>query len=255
MNENIPLDINNNSDIPAEINYPRMNLIQRIISVILAPGKVMQSLEQKPRILFALLLTILTPVVMIFSVLPMYKESLMSTRDAIEATYERMNIQMTAEQIDNILNKTATSAPFLLAFYAVALWFLGALVLWGIIKVFKGEGRYKQILSITGYSAVISALAVIVKIIFTQFTGIYSDISVTSLASLLPNMKGNFLYGAAKAIDVFSIWQYVVIAIGTATVSKLDKKKVYIIVACIFAVLAIYAGVTEVSSAAMINKT
>jgi len=250
MNENIPLNSESNA-VVAKNNYPNMNFVQRVLGVIFSPGKTMQSLEQKPRILFALLLTIITPIVMIFSVYPMYLESLMSTRDTIEATYEKMNIQMTAEQIDKIINSSAISAPFILSFFSVAMWFLGTLILWVIIKIFKGEGRYKQILSVTGYAAVISALATIVTIITTQLTGVFSQVSFTSIASLLPNMKGSFIYGAAKSIDVFGVWQYAVIAIGAATVSKLEKKKVYIIVACIFAVVVILAGVSEVRAAGL----
>jgi len=241
MNENIPLKTGNNVEVPANFNFPQMNLIQRIIGVIFSPGKVMQSLEQKPRILFALLLTIFTPIVMIFSVFPMYLEF---SRHTMESTYPNM----TAEQIDQAINITKYTAPLGGALGAVAMWFFGALAIWVIIKIFKGEGRYKQVLSVTGYAAVISALASISLIVTTQITGTFSVVSLTSLASLLPNMKGSFLYGAAKAIDIFSIWQYVVIAIGTATVSKLDKKKVYIIVACIFAVIVIYTGVMEVSA-------
>jgi len=170
----------------------------------------------------------------------------------LEATYAKMNIQMTAEQIDQAINISKYTAPFGGAFGAVAMWFLGALVFWVIIKIFKGQGRYKQILSITGYAAVISALGTIVTIITTQLTGTFSEVSFTSLASLLPNMKGNFIYGVAKLIEVFSIWQYAVIAIGIATVSKLDKKKAYLIVACIFVGLAIYTGVMEVRMAGII---
>lgn len=248
MSEYISLNNENNSVLLAEDNYSNMNFIQRVLGVIISPEKTMKSLEQKPRILFSLLLTLITPIVMIFSIFPMFIEY---TRKTLEATYENMNIQMTSEQIDQVLNITKYTAPFAGAIGAVAMWFLGTLVLWGIIKIFKGEGQYKQILSVTGYASVISTLAVIVSIVTTQLTGAFSDVSYTSFASLLPNMKGNFFYGASKAIDVFSIWKYIVIAIGVTTVSKLEKKKVYIIIACIFAVFMIYTGVAEVRAAGL----
>ena len=249
MDGNIPLNSENNAVAPVESSYPKMNLIQRIFGVIFSPGKVMQSLVQKPRILFALFLTILSPVVMIFSIFPMYKEY---SRSILEAQYARMNIEVTAEMIDKGLNISMYTGPIAGAIGAVALWFASALVLWVIIKIFKGEGRYKQILSVTGYAAVISALSAIVTIITTRLTGTYSLVSFTSLAALIPDMKGSFLFGAAKTIEVFSIWKYIVIAIGLATVSKLSKKKVYIIVACIFALLVIFAGITEIRTAALL---
>lgn len=235
----------------SESIYTGLNLFQRIFGIIFSPGKVMQDLEQKPRILFALILTIITPIVMIFSIFPVYQAYLLNNRAAVEATYEKMNIQMSTEQIDKILMNSAYATPFTLAVISAAMWFLGALVLWGAVKILKGKGTYKQILSVTGYATVVSALGALVTIITTLLTGTYSEISYTSLASLIPDMKGSFIYGAAKTIEVFSIWMYMVIAIGTAAVSKLEKKKVYFIVTCIFAVLVIYSAVTEVRTAAL----
>lgn len=248
MNENIPLN-SETAGAVATYDYPKMNFIQRVFGVIFSPVKTMQSLEQKPRILFALLLSILTPVVMILSVLPMYKEY---SRGLLEANYEKMNVEVTAAQIDQGLNISTYSGLIGGAVVGAAMWFLGALILWGIVKIFKGEGSYMQFLSITGYAAVITALSTLVTIITTRLTGTFSLVSFTSLGSILPDMKGNFIYGVAKSLEVFSIWKYIVIAIGVATVSKLDKKKAYIIVLCIFAALLIFAGVSEVRTAGVI---
>lgn len=246
MNENIPLNSENNA--VTAIEY-KMNFIQRVFGVIFSPGKVMQSLAQKPRILFALLLTLVIPVAKILAVYPMYIEY---SRSLMESQYAKMNIEATPAMIDQALNVSKYTVLIGGPIGTVAMWFLSALILWVIIKIFKGEGRYKQILSITGYASVISALSAIVTIITTRLTGTYSLVSFTSLASLLPEMKGSFLFGAAKAIEIFSIWQYIVIAIGLATVSKLSKKKVYIIIACVFALLVILAGITEIRTAALL---
>lgn len=247
MNENIPLNSENNA--VTEYGYPNMNLIQRIIGVIFSPDKVMQSLAQKPRIVFALFLIILYPVVLILSILPMYMEY---SRSLLEAQYAKMNIEATEEMINQALNISKYSGLIGGAIGAVAMWFFSALILWVIIKICKGQGGYKQILSVTGYASVISALSIIVTIITTRLTGTYSIVSYTSLAALLPEMKGSFLYGAAKSIELFSIWHYIVIAIGLAAVSKLSKKKVYIIVACIFVLLVIFAGITEIRTGALL---
>jgi hypothetical protein len=228
-----------------EVDYSKMNFIKRVLGVICFPGKVMQSLEQKPRVLFGLLLTALAPLVLMLSIFPMYMEY---TRGLLQATYAKMNLEVTAQQFEQALSFSQYSALIGGPIAAVAMLLVKALVIWAIIKIFKGQGKYKQILSISGYAAVISLLATIVSIITARVTGVFSDVSFTSIASLLPEMKGSFIYGMAKMIEVFSIWQYAVIAIGITAVSKLSKKKVYIIVACIFAVVAIYAGITEVTT-------
>ncbi len=240
-----------NLNVVSENSIKPMNFIQRITGVIFSPGRLMQDLAQKPRILFGLLLTLIAPAVMILAIMPMYREY---SRVTLEATYANMNIQMSPEQLEQAVDFAAIIGPISGAAGAAAMLFLGALILWGIVKIFKGEGRYKQFLSITGYTSVISALSVITAIISTRLTGAFNEVSYTSLAALLPDMKGSFIYGAAKALDVFSIWQYIVIAIGTAAVSKLDKKKAYLIVGCIFAVLLVYYGVMEVRAAGLINQ-
>lgn len=240
--QDIKLEVGNDSALPIENDYSKMNFIQRLLGVIFSPGKVMQSLEQKPRILFALFLIMLTPVVMIFAVMPMYNEY---TKNLLIAKTPQLEIT------DQLLSITTYIAMASAVVVTVGAWFLGTLILWGITKIFKSQGRYKQMLSVTGYAAVISALSTIVMIAVTRITGIFSDVSYTSLASLLPDMKGSFLYGAAKAIDVFNIWYYAVIAIGTAIVSKISKKKAYLIVTCIFAAIVIYTGAMEVVNAGL----
>lgn len=242
MSEDIQFEDRNNSALPIVNDYSKMNFIQRVFGVIFSPGKVMQSLEQKPRILFALFLTMLTPVVLIFAILPMYQEYV---RNTVAAKTPQLEIT------DQIMAITTYTGMITAALVTVASWFLGTLILWGITKIFKGEGGYKQMLSVTGYAAVISALATIVTIAVTRVTGVFNQVSYTSLASFLPEMKGSFLYGVAKGIDVFNIWYYVVIAIGTTVVSKLSKNKVFLIVACIFAAIVIYTGATEVMSAGL----
>lgn len=251
--EDIKLTDSSDSALPMTNDLANMGFFHRLFGVIFSPGKVMQSLAQKPRILFALFLTILTPIVKIYSVMPMYLQYMLNNRSAVEATYQKMNITMTSEQIDQIIIKSTKSTPFILAASDVAKWFLGALILWVIMKIFKGQSKYKQILSVTGYAAVVVALGTIVEIAVTRITGVYTEISFTSLASILPDMKGSFIYGAAKAIDVFNIWYYTVIAIGTAAVSKIGKKKAYLVIACIFAVIVVYTGATEVMSAGIVK--
>ncbi|WP_244648227.1 Yip1 family protein [Ruminiclostridium herbifermentans] len=228
-----------------QVDYSKMSFIKRVIGVICFPGKVMQSLEQKPRVLFGILLTALVPLVMILSTLPMYMEY---TRGVLESTYAKMNIEITEQQLEQTLSISQYSSIIGGPIGAVIMLLIYALVIWSIIKIFKGEGKFKQVLSVIGYATVISALSTIVTIITTRLTGVFSDVSFTSIASLIPEMKGSFIYGMSKMIEVFTIWQYAVIAIGITTVSKLSKKKVYIIVACIFALLAVYSGITEVTA-------
>lgn len=248
MEENINIKAVDN----VKPNYPvphQMGFFKRVLGVFLWPGKTMQSLTEKPRVLFPLLFAAIAQAIMIIAVFPMYREYL---RIGMEAAYSRMDVDIQSDQFEQILNVSAMTSPIGMAITAVATLLLGALVLWIVIKLFKGQGYYKQILSITGYSYVISVLPTIVQIIKTNVIGVFNLLSYTSAAVLMPKMDGSFIYGMAKSLDVFSIWQYVVLAIGLVSVSKLEKRKVYMIVGVIFVLQLLFAGITEIRTAALL---
>lgn len=229
----------------------KMNVFERVFGVFFSPGEVMQNLAEKPRIILGLIISLIVPAVTLLAVFPMYKEF---SRPVIEATYKNMNLPSTPEDIDAALEIAKITGPIGGAVGSALMWFVGALVLWLILKIFKGQGTLKQFLSVTGYASVVSVISAIVFIAITQVTGTYASVSYTSLAVILPeSLKGSFVYGVASGIEVFSIWQYILIAIGAVTVSKISKNKVYIVVACIFAILLIYAGVQTVQAAALLN--
>ncbi|OPX46232.1 Yip1 domain protein [Ruminiclostridium hungatei] len=231
---------------------PKLNVFQRIIYTVTSPEKLMLDLERKPRVLLGILLTILTPMLTMFAAFPMFKEYMRGTLEATGA-YAELVSQMSAEQVESVLVGSAISTPVFAGIGAGIVLLVEALVIWLVLKIFKGQARFKQILSVLGYAAVISVLAAIVSIIAINVTGAYTDVTYTSLASLLPEMKGTFAFGFARTIDVFGIWAFVVSTIGIATVSKIDKKKVYVIMACIFIILAVYMGYNEVKAASLLN--
>ncbi|EGD46678.1 hypothetical protein Cpap_1062 [Ruminiclostridium papyrosolvens DSM 2782] len=239
MEDNMQVSVNGAANLPQST---KMNFFKRIAGVFFWPGKVMDNLAERPRIVFPFIFLPIVQLVAVLAMIPMYKEF---TRNSTAELLAKQNLEMTTEQLNKAVNLAMFWGPVGIAIGVVIAWVLGALILLGIIKIFKGQGGFKQVLSITGYSAVITTLSTVVHVIKTNITGVYDLFSYTSIAVLMPNMNGNFFYGMAKFLDVFSIWQYAVIAIGVAAVSKLPKKKAYLIVAGIFVVQLLYAGITE----------
>ncbi len=235
---------------PDNGNTSKMNVFQRVISAIFSPGRLMYELEQKPRVLLGIILTAIAPVIMMFGTFPMFKEYLRTT---LETTYANMGMQISPEMFESILSGSVISTPILGGVMAGLVLLVQALVLWLILKIFKGQGRFKQFLSVIGYSSVISVLAAIVSVIAIQLTGTYSDVTYTSLAAFMPDMKGSFIFGMARSLDVFNIWYFVCASIGVATISKIDKKKVYLVMVILFIVVAAIGGYNEVQSAALMK--
>ncbi len=171
----------------------------------------------------------------------------------METSYAIMGMQFSPVMFESILSGSVISTPILGGVMAGLVLLVQALVLWLILKIFKGQGRFKQFLSVIGYSSVISVLAAIVSVIAIQLTGTYSDVTYTSLAAFMPDMKGSFIFGMARSLDVFNIWYFVCASIGVATISKIDKKKVYLVMVILFIVVAAIGGYNEVQSAALMK--
>jgi len=235
---------------PENVNLPKMNAFQRVISAVFSPGKLMSDLEQKPRVLLGIILSVINPAIVMLGAYPMFKEYLKTT---LEMSNANTGTELAPEALDSLVNLFSILTPISGAAMGVVFMLIQALILWLVLKIFKGQGSFKQILSVLGYSQVINFLSAIVFILTTYLTGTYSDFGYTSLAAVLPDLRGNFIFGMAKSIDVFDIWYYVCAAIGVATVSKIDKKKVYLVLIIMFLALAAYSGYSELRAAALLK--
>lgn len=243
MNDDLVIEQKSNT-------LPRLNVFQRIAGAIFSPERLMNDLEQKPRVLLGIILHVLAPVILMYGTFPMFKEYLRTT---MEMTAANTAQQMTPELLDQVVNISAISTPIMGGIMAGGMFLIQALVIWLVTKIFKGQASYKQILSVLGYSSVISVLGTIVTVAVIYITGTYTDVTYTSLASLLPEIKGSFIYGVAKVVEVFYIWQLVVNAIGIAIVSKIDKKKAYLIMVLVLIVYAVFTGYSEIKAAALLK--
>jgi hypothetical protein len=225
------------------VSSKKMNVFQRAVGVIVSPAETMKNLIEKPRVLFPILLMAVSALLMILVNFEQYKEFLSQTT---QATYERMNIEMTPEQLDASLQFGAIAALVTTPITVVVAWFIESVIIFAAFKILKGEGKLKQFLSIIGYSSVITVFNYITLTIVSQLTGSFNmQAPVTSLASLLPaSLAGTFLAGALSMVELFTIWKYAVISIGLGELSGLSKKKVYIILGVILLIYAVYTGVS-----------
>lgn len=235
---------------PQNNDLPKLNVFQRIFSTIVSPEKLMIDLDQKPRVLLGIIITILAPMITMLGSFPMFKEYLRYTMDMATA---KTGQQLTSEMLDQVTSAYSFITPITAGITSGVILLVQALVVWLVMKIFKGQARYRQILSVLGYTSVIAILGAIVSVIVNNVTGTYTDVTYSSLASFIPDLKGSLIFGIARVVDVFYIWQLVIGAIGIATVSKVDKKKAYLVMACIFVIVAAYCGYNEVITAKVLN--
>ncbi|HTI04303.1 MAG TPA: YIP1 family protein [Gemmatimonadales bacterium] len=125
---------------------------------------------------------------------------------------------------------------------------LSAFILWALVSVFGGDAKFSRLLSVTTFSAIPAAIllaAVGTLVLHLQGTsGLTSPQDMQpalGLDLLAPGMKG-FLAGVLKGINPFSIWGFVLTAIGVSTTHRLSKSTGYTVAAIQFAIGLLITG-------------
>jgi hypothetical protein len=103
-------------------------------------------------------------------------------------------------------------------------------VLYIIIKIFKKSTTFKQLFSMNTYISIISAMGLLVNnVLFTVTDGNNNGYLMTSLSGMFNNQSS-----ILGSIELFSIWEYILIAIGLQKVGKLSKSVSILIIILFF---------------------
>lgn len=210
----------------------KMNFFQRLIGIIVSPSKTFKDLIAKPRILFPFLLSTFSILVFYLLRYDLYQEYVRKTLENAIAS----DPSVTAEQAESLVVISTTAGLISAPITAIIIWLVSSAILFGIAKLLKGEGSFKQYLSIVGYSSVITALYYVLSIVMSYFTGeLMLDASLANVTNLFaPHLKGTYLYGIIRGIDLFNIWYFALVGYGIILLSKMSKVKGYTMVTVIF---------------------
>lgn len=234
----------------------KMNFFQRVLGVFLSPGKVMDNLAAKPRVLFPILMMVLAPAVFVFSRMDLLKQEM--SRGMEEGMKQAPNAgAVTPEQLDWMINFMVGAFAFILPIFLLLAWVVGTAILFGIARLFKGGGRFKQYLSVTGYGMTVTLLELAV-IFLASVVGGTLQIQF-SPAMFIPTVYGSFGWAFLKSLlsglDLFALWYMVVVAIGVCKVSGIPQNKTYRLVFGLYAaailLLALLAGVSSLAGSMM----
>jgi hypothetical protein len=125
---------------------------------------------------------------------------------------------------------------------------LGGLILWMLVSMFGGEGKFGTLLSVSTLASVPSVILLgIVGTIILRMQGVGEITSpqdmqpAIGLDLLVPGATG-FVGAALKAVNPFGIWGLVISAIGVYTTHRLSKQSGYIIATIGFLIGVCIAG-------------
>ena len=199
-----------------------MSALSGVLKVLFQPRVVFASLQSKPNwvlpLVIFLVLTVVATVILYPIILSDILANISSNPDFTE---EQRGTAV--EQVTSRLSLPVIAVPGILyqafAFFAIAaVFFFVANILLG------GEGKFVQMLSVTGLSLLVSIPEDLIKvpmILAKKTMKIHTD-----LALFLPSsMEDNLFYNLLSHLDIFNFWKVYLIGLGMAVLYKFSLKK------------------------------
>lgn len=216
-----------------------MSFAERVLGIILSPQETMADLAARPRLLFPILIMALTTPLLYLSRYPLFKAYMLEN---MENSMAQQGVAMSADQLAPMMEWLPLVSIGTAPFSTLIGWLIITGILFGLAKAMKGQGRFVQYLSVIGYAYVITVIYSLVCLVLSFFTG---DLMMnTSLALFFSSLRGSFIYGMLRSVDLFNVWYYVLIAIGTQTVSSVSRTRMYGVVTVIYLIMMVFSGFT-----------
>ena len=118
-----------------------------------------------------------------------------------------------------------------------------------VSKIFGGEGSYGQMMAVYAYPSLIGLVKTIVVVplmVSKQTMLVYTGLGILLSDDLLKTFAGQFLAG----LDLFTIWQAILTAMGLSIVGKISSGKAYgTVMILVVIAIAIAAGLQSLQSA------
>lgn len=211
-----------------------MGALVDLVKVLFEPGAVFERVREKPRFLLPFLG--LAVVQLIIGVI-----NLPYLQAGMRAAMAGRELPAGAPDPSKFAFIGVVAVPIVL----VLLFLLSALILWILVSIFGGEGKFATLLSVSVYASVPAVVLLsIIGSVVLRMKGVEAMASpadmqpALGLDLLAPGAKG-FVGGLLKAINPFSIWGLVLTAIGVSVTHKLPTSAGYTIGTISFAIGAV----------------
>ncbi|NLP08775.1 hypothetical protein GX408_00120 [bacterium] len=220
------------SSAPVVSPQPLSGLWARIINVFLNPQKTFQAVKVRPDWLVPVL--IFAAVMGLFGYIQITDPGLVQSAKTL--TMDKLEGKnLTAEQIDAALamgDKFRAFTPIQSVLIPLLMFVVLGAGVWLFVSntLLGARARYIQMVSVTAYTLLITALGTLIKLpVMVSTSNLFVHFS---LATFLPDSsRETFFYKfLMSATDLFSIWAMAVLSIGIAVICDLKINKVWPIV-------------------------
>jgi len=208
----------------ANQNVSNTNFFQNLINVFFSPQQTMESIDRNPK--WVLPFVVMLLLILVFTLLTInisLQEQLPKQRIAMEergmSDGEIDNAMQIGQKIGKIIGpiSAVVVTGIFTAIMALILWFVGNIILGGLVS-------FKKVFTVYIYSYFIGILGFFIKIplILQKKT---MDINFSLASFFSPDNMNKYLYSFLKTIEVFEVWRFFVLAIGFAVIYRFSMKK------------------------------
>lgn len=204
-----------------------------IINVFVSPGAAFRKLKEKPAWLPALIVVVVLLCVGTYVGVSRMDYSALKDRVAEQMRNQGLSedqIQQRLDASDRIMNNPVSkyAVPILTVIATTVVGFLivaGVLMLMTSLLGITGA-KYALNLAVVTHAALVRIIAVIVRTVVALLGG--NEAMSFGLSLLAPNLKGGYLASLLARIDVFSIWEVILLALGMKVVYDLKDNRSYV---------------------------
>ena len=232
-----------------------IGVIARMVGTFSSPGKTFASLNQQVEHMDWFIPLIVAAVVAMISayiIMPIAKT------DALNAVPEHIQKDATLSdeqqaQVQESMEKVGSIAVVVLAPIGMAAsLFIQAAVFLALANfILGGVGNYKKTLAVVSYSTLVGIPGAIVTVPLMLAKGSF-NVQVGPGLLLPATMDGSYIYQVLTMINLFSIWQYALVAIGLGIIAGIPTKRM----ACgVFGLWIVYILIAAAVQGAFGNVT
>ena len=210
-----------------------------VANVLFEPGAVFERVRARPSFLAPYLTIIAVQVIIFFVNMPILQAAIQAQMAAAGAPAGGAG------------PSTGMLVGFGLGFLLIILtivFLISGVLLWVLVSVFGGDGKFTTLLSVSLYSAV--PAAALLSIVGTIVLHVQGTAGITSpqdmqpalgLDLLSPGAKG-FVGAILKGINPFTVWGLFLTAIGVSTTHRLSKGTGYTVAIVSFVISLLIGG-------------
>lgn len=200
--------------------------MNNLINIIIEPGKAFEHIKEKDDWWIPFIGIVIVTIIFLWITGP---------------AMTRIQAQQMAQMgIDREIPRAAELLKYILAPLAALIGFLFvSLILWFLGNSFGGDWNYIKALDLYSYSSVIQIIRSILNTSLLLVRGTpnittFRDLNVATGLNLFFSPENPKLYAFLSGIEVFSVWQFILIAYGISEITGISKKKAAIAAVILF---------------------